>query len=44
LVGWATAASLDLKGVANGGAAALALGLILLFLTSAVSALEEQEI
>ena len=44
LVGWATAASLNLEGVANGGAAALALGLILLFLTASVSALEEQEI
>jgi ABC-2 type transport system permease protein len=43
LVNWASALSLDLDGAVNGGALALALGLILLMLVASIAAIEEQE-
>ena len=44
LVNWATAASLDVEGALNGGALALSIGLILLFLVGSIAAIEEQEL
>ncbi len=44
LVNWATTASLNIEGAANGGALAMSLGLILLMLVGAIAAIEEQEI
>lgn len=43
LVNWASALSLDLDGAINGGALAMALGLILLMLVGSIAAIEEQE-
>ncbi len=44
LVNWARALSLDLDGAINGGALAMALGLILLMLVGSIAAIEEQEL
>ena len=44
LTNWATASSLNIEGVANGGALAMALGMILLMLVGAIASIEEQEI
>jgi ABC-2 type transport system permease protein len=44
LINWATASSMNIEGVANGGALATALGLILLMLVGAIASIEEQEI
>jgi len=44
LISWATASSMNIEGVASGGALAMALGLILLMLVGSIAAIEEQEI
>jgi ABC-2 type transport system permease protein len=43
LTNWARAMSLDIDGAVNGGALAMALGLILLMLVASIAAVEEQE-